>query len=66
MRYEFLVRGRLSDGTCDAFPELAAAEGPLGGTSLYGPVRDDAELHGLLARFAQMGLQVVEMRRLPD
>jgi hypothetical protein len=33
---------------------------------MYGPVRDFAHLRGLLARFDDLGLTVVEMRRLPD
>lgn len=66
MRYEFLIRERLSARARECFPELSITAGPVGGTALFGPVRDDAALHGLLARFANLGLEVVEMRRLPD
>lgn len=66
MRYQFLVREQLSELTRSAFPELTVAPGPVGGTILYGHVRDEAALHGLLARFATIGLKVVEMRQLPD
>lgn len=45
---------------------MDVAAGPVGGTVLYGPVRDDAALHGLLARFANLGIRVIEMRKLPD
>lgn len=64
-RYEFLVPGEISASTARIFPELTVAPGPLGGTALYGPVRDQAHLHGLLARFADLSLIVVEMRLLP-
>ncbi|HSK91406.1 MAG TPA: hypothetical protein VK875_08840 [Euzebyales bacterium] len=66
MRYQFLIREQLSELAGAAFPELTVTAGPVGGTVLFGDVRDDAALHGLLARFATMGLKVVEMRQLPD
>jgi hypothetical protein len=66
VRYEFLIREQLSPLARDAFPELEVTAGPVGGTVLYGDVRDDAALHGLLSRFAHLGLRVVEMRQLPD
>jgi hypothetical protein len=33
---------------------------------LFGPVQDEADVSSLLARFSDLGLSVVEMRRLPD
>jgi hypothetical protein len=67
VRYEFLVTAPISDSVCDAFPELESGPAPGGGgTALWGPVRDDTQLAELLARFAHLGLTVVEMRQLPD
>ncbi|HLT10395.1 MAG TPA: hypothetical protein VK028_06260 [Micromonosporaceae bacterium] len=66
MRYEFLVAGHVSETVRAAFPEFDVADGPAGGTAIYGPVRDHAALGGVLARFDQLGLIVVEMRKLPD
>lgn len=67
VRYEFLVPVRLSETARAAFPELHTGAAPTGGgTALWGPVRDDEDLAGFLARFANLGLKVVEMRRLPD
>lgn len=66
MRYEFLIAGRVSDTVRVAFPGLEAKSGPAGGTVIFGPVRDKAALRGLLARFDEMGLTVIEMRQLPD
>lgn len=66
MRYEFLVSGRVSDTVRAAFPEFDVADGPAGGTSIFGPVRDRAALRGVLARLDALGLTVVEMRKLPD
>lgn len=59
-RYEFLIAGTASDVVRSAFPELTTIPGPLGGAVLYGPVRDRSDLDGLLARFADLGLPVVE------
>jgi hypothetical protein len=66
VRYEFLIAGQVSDTVHAAFPELEAVAAPTGGTALYGPVRDASHLRGLLARFDELGVSVVEMRQLPD
>jgi hypothetical protein len=66
VRYEFLLSVQLSGTARAAFPELDAAPGPTGGTALWGAVLDDCHLAELLARFAVLGLTVVEMRQLPD
>lgn len=65
-RYEFLVPGDLSESVLQAFPSLRAVPGPVGGTVLYGPVRDESELSGLLQRFEALAIRVVELRQLPD
>ncbi|MFK4227755.1 hypothetical protein [Streptomyces sp. NPDC019890] len=65
MRYEFRVTDNLSRPVAEAFPELEATPTPHQ-TLLYGPVTDEAHLYGLLMRFQDLGLHVVEMRRLPD
>jgi hypothetical protein len=33
---------------------------------LHGPVQDQSSLHGLLDRIQSLGLELVEIRRLPD
>jgi len=48
------------------FPELTVAASATGGTVMFGPVKDNADLHGLLDRFQTFGLTVVELRQLPD
>ncbi|WP_338674365.1 hypothetical protein V1460_15880 [Streptomyces sp. SCSIO 30461] len=65
MRYEFRVSGHLSTAVAGAFPELEETT-VADETVLYGPVTDEAHLYGLLARFQDLGLHVVEMRRLPQ
>jgi hypothetical protein len=64
-RYEFRFAEPLSERLQGAF---AGLEVPPTGDSrvLYGPVRDQDELAGLLARFSSMRLTLLDMHRLPD
>jgi hypothetical protein len=66
MRYEFTIAARLSDAVLAAFPELRTAPTAGRGTTLYGPVTDRAHLEGLVARFGDLGLDLVDLHRLPD
>ncbi|WP_086560097.1 hypothetical protein [Streptomyces africanus] len=65
MRYEIRVAGHMSETLAKVFPELDHVL-MSGQTVLYGPVVDEAHLHGLLNRFQALGLRVVEMRQLPE
>jgi hypothetical protein len=64
-KYEFRIRGRLSEPVLERFdmlePDLERVE-----TILHGPVRDQAELHGIIERVQSLGLELIEVRRLPD
>lgn len=66
MRYEFIVEGQVPEAVAADLPEMTSAAYPTGGTSLYGPVRDEADVSSLLARILDHGLSVVEVRPLPD
>jgi hypothetical protein len=62
--YEIHVRGRLGDTIRSAFPALRARlEG--GDTVLTGSLPDQAALYGVLAEVEALGLELVEVRRLP-
>ena len=65
MRYEFRISGSLSDTMAGAFPELRPRP-VVAETVMVGPVTDGAHLYGLLLRFQELGLRVVEMRRIPE
>lgn len=65
-RYEFVVGQELSGAVLASFPELTAVRRATGGTSLYGHVTDRSHLHGLLSRFQNLGIDILEMRQLPD
>jgi hypothetical protein len=63
-RYRIRVRGRLGETTRSAFPALKAqASG--GDTVLTGPLPDRAALYGVLAQIEALGLELLEVRRLP-
>lgn len=64
-RYEFRVAQRLSATVVAAFPELSVTDSA-SGTVLFGPMRDDAELHGVLSRLQLLGLTILDVHRLPD
>lgn len=66
MRYEFSVPTPLSDRAAAAFPELDRVESPGGGTRLFGHIHDTAHLAQVIARFGDLGLDLVDVRRLPD
>jgi hypothetical protein len=63
--YEIRVVGVLPPEALLDFERLIASVEPVE-TVLHGPLRDQAALHGLLARLETLGVQVVEVRRLHD
>lgn len=63
-RYEIRIRGRVGQAVLDTFACLESDVEPVE-TVLHGPVRDQAELHGLLRRLQGLGLELIEVRRLP-
>jgi hypothetical protein len=62
--YEFRIRGRLSDPVLARFdtlePDAARVD-----TILHGPC-DHTELCGVIERVQSLGLELLEVRRLPD
>jgi hypothetical protein len=64
-KYEFRIRGRLSDTVLARF-EMLESDANRVETVLHGPVRDQAELHGIIERVQALGLELMEVRRLPD
>jgi hypothetical protein len=62
--YEIRIKGRVSDSLLAAFEGLTATVEPVE-TVLYGPVQDQSSLHGLVDRIQSLGLELVEIRRLP-
>ena len=61
--YEIRVAGVLPPEALLDFDRLTASVEPVE-TVVHGPLRDQAALHGLLARLETFGVQVLEVRRL--
>jgi hypothetical protein len=62
-RYEIRLPYALSENLAAAFPEMDATQIGPSMTILIGSLRDQAELHGLLARIGEMGLEITEVRQ---
>jgi hypothetical protein len=63
-RYEIRVSGRLGETILSAFPDLRA-EPKCGQTVLIGSLPDRSALYGVVARLESLGLDLVDIRRLP-
>jgi hypothetical protein len=63
-RYEIRVVGALSARWAAWFAGLDVARSATGETTLTGRLRDQAELHGVLARLRDLGLPLIAVRRL--
>jgi hypothetical protein len=63
-QYEIRVRGRLTPALLARFEGLESSVEPVA-TILHGPVQDQAALHGVIHLVNQLGLELVEVRRLP-
>ena len=64
MRYEIRVRGRVDGHLADALGLDARVE-PVE-TVLRGAMEGQADLHEILSQLQEMGLELVEIRRLPE
>jgi hypothetical protein len=62
--YEFRISGRLGDPALARFDILEPGAARVD-TILHGPIRDQAELHGIIEQVQSLGLELLEVRRLP-
>jgi len=63
--YQIRVKGVLDEKWSDWFDGLTVTRQD-DETLLTGPVRDQAALHGLLARIRDLGLPLLSVRRIGD
>jgi hypothetical protein len=63
--YRLVIEGELDDRFAGAFKGMAL-ERQAGTTVLTGPVRDQADLQGLLQRVARLGLTLLSANALED
>ena len=64
MHYQISVRGHLGETILSAFPALQARRSGAD-TVLTGALRDQAALYGVLAEIEGLGLELLEVRRVP-
>ena len=65
--YELRVQGTLDSRWSAWFDGLRVTSDQAGQTTIAGPVTDQAALHGLLAKVRDLGLPLLEVRRIdPD
>ena len=62
--YEFRVRGHLSPALLACFEGLESSLEPVQ-TVLRGPLADQAALHDVIEQINALGLELLELRRLP-
>ena len=63
-QYEIRIKGHLDQRWSDWFEGLAIALTDNGETLLFGPVIDQAALHGLLIKIRDLGLPLVSVMRI--
>jgi len=63
--YQIVVRGELSRRYRPAFDGMTLAAGD-GQTAITGPVVDQAQLHGLLVRVGDLGLELISVNPTPE
>jgi hypothetical protein len=64
-RYEIRVRGRLGETLLASFEGFDAEVEPVE-TILRGSIADQAALHGILDQIQELGLELVEVRRVGE
>ena len=61
---EIRIKGKVDKDWSDWFSSLNIAHTPYGETVLLGPIRDQAELRGVLCRLTDLGLELVSFNAL--
>ena len=64
--YEIRVEGHLGDSWSPWFGDMTLCCKDCGQTVLSGPLPDEPALHGVLAKIRDLGLPLVEVKRLPS
>lgn len=59
---EIQVKGQIDSSWSDWFGGLSINHTPRGETVLAGPIRDQAELRGILFRLADLGLELISLK----
>jgi hypothetical protein len=62
--YEIKIKGHLDDRWADWFEDLTFTHESDGTTTLYGPIADQAALHGVLNGIRDLGLTLISVHRM--
>jgi len=62
--YQIRVRGHLSSRWTEWFDGLTIENQPNGEALIYGPVVDQAALHGLLVKIRDLNLSLISVNRI--
>ncbi len=64
--YQIRIEGKIGSNWSDWFSGLSVTSGPNNETLLIGPLRDQAELHGVLMKIRDLHLVLISVNRLPQ
>jgi hypothetical protein len=64
-RYQIQVQGHFDDALVEWFAPLRIANQPTGDAILTGPVRDQAELYGILLKLYNLHFTLIAVQRIP-
>jgi hypothetical protein len=62
--YQLRVRGHVDNTLADWFAPLSVANEPTGEARLTGPVRDQAELFGILMKLYNLNFTLISVQRI--
>jgi hypothetical protein len=62
--YQIIIQEKLDEAWSEWFLPLVIGDGNNGNTLLCGPIRDQAELHGILTKVRDLNLTLVEVNRI--
>jgi hypothetical protein len=62
--YEIRIKGHLDSRRAQWFEGLTMTQLPDGETVLFGPIVDQAALHGVLSKIRDLGLLLLSVKRL--
>lgn len=63
--YQIQVQGHFDEALTEWFAPLSIANQPNGNAILTGPVRDQAELYGILLKLYNLNFTLIAVQRMP-
>jgi hypothetical protein len=66
LKYQIVVKGHIDPSWSDWLENLSVSHDAQGNTFLYGPVVDQAALHGILAKIRDLNLQLLSVTQIEE